>query len=370
MKRISKPYVLILAFMLCVLTFCSSNSTAASSKAVPGKVSLTKASSSAWNKITVRWKKASNATHYKIYYKAVGTSRWKLLASVASKRTSYTHVASKRHPIIVGKKYLYTVRAYNSHSKKYGKYPTKGLSASTKPAAVKMKKAALNSTNQSVTVSWKKAKGCNYYLVYRKTGSSAWKRVAKVSSSQTSYTDTAPVKGQTNTYRVRGYYSRTKTYGSYSSKSVSVRVPDSSSNAFPENHTWVEAWKPGEQEIWMDWTSTLPDGSTDPGSNTEIVTYINTCRQCGYFLGRDDELLALRLLNHIETSNCPGSYTLVPVTAVYRLLECTQCIAYKRGTFLHYIYPAYPNGNFTLLPSYVELTPEQIQELGLPRNGR
>lgn len=62
MKRISKPYVLILAFMLCVLTFCSSNSTAASSKAVPGRVSLTKASSSAWNKITVRWKKASNAT--------------------------------------------------------------------------------------------------------------------------------------------------------------------------------------------------------------------------------------------------------------------------------------------------------------------
>lgn len=126
MKRISKPYVLILAFMLCVLAFCSSNSTAASSKAVPGKVSLTKASSSAWNKITVRWKKASNATHYKIYYKAVGTSRWKLLASVASKRTSYTHVASKRHPIIVGKKYLYTVRPTTAVPKNMGSILPKG----------------------------------------------------------------------------------------------------------------------------------------------------------------------------------------------------------------------------------------------------
>ena len=61
----------------------------------PGKVKLTKISSSAYNKVKISWKKASNATRYAVYYKQSGTSKWKKLAAVKSGRTSYTHTSSK-----------------------------------------------------------------------------------------------------------------------------------------------------------------------------------------------------------------------------------------------------------------------------------
>ncbi len=125
-------------------------------------------------------------------------------------------------------------------------------------------------------------------------------------------------------------------------------------------HTWTDLGT----DIHMDWSGAAQE-DTGYTSNAEDVTSINTCRNCGYFLGRDESLLAERLWEHIESSDCPGSYTLVPVTAVYHLYECSECGAYKRGDFAYYEYPAYPNGNFTLPPSYIHLTEDQIQELGL-----
>lgn len=226
MKKKLKRSILMLFLAMIMITILPTSASAATSKTTPGKVTLTKVSSSAYNKITINWKKTSNATNYVIYYKKSGASKWTKLATVSSSKTSYTHTSSKKYPITVGQNYTYTVRAYNSKSKKYGSYNTKGLTSKTIPSTVKLGKATLNSSKTAVTITWNKTSGCNYYVIYRKAGSSSkWTKLATVKSSVLKYTDKNPVKGVKNTYTVRSYYSKTKVYGKYNTKGVSVTMP-------------------------------------------------------------------------------------------------------------------------------------------------
>ena len=224
-KKKTKYLHVLLAFILAAIVLCPASVSAASQK-TPGKVSLQKISSSAYNKINIQWKKTSNATHYKIYYKPYGGKKWTGLATVSGNTTSYTHTASKSKPIVVGRKYTYTVRGYNSKYKTYGKYDAKGLTTYTKPTTVQLKKASLNSDKASVTVTWNKIGSGDRYVVFRKTPGSGWTRLATLTNKNiTSYTDKHPVLGKTNTYTVRSYYSKTKVYGNYNSRGVSVNVP-------------------------------------------------------------------------------------------------------------------------------------------------
>lgn len=224
-KKKTKYLHVLLAFILAAIVLCPASVSAASQK-TPGKVSLQKISSSAYNKINIQWKKTSNATHYKIYYKPYGGKKWTGLATVSGNTTSYTHTASKSKPIVVGQKYTYTVKGYNSKYKTNGKYNAKGLTTYTKPTTVQLKKASLNSDKTSVTVTWNKIGSGDRYVVFRKTPGSSWTRLATLTDKNiTSYTDKKPVLGKTNTYTVRSYYSKTKVYGNYNSKGVSVNVP-------------------------------------------------------------------------------------------------------------------------------------------------
>lgn len=224
-KKKTKYLHVLLAFILAAIVLCPASVSAASQK-TPGKVSLQKISSSAYNKINIQWKKTSNATHYKIYYKPYGGKKWTGLATVSGNTTSYTHTASKSKPIVVGQKYTYTVKGYNSKYKTNGKYNAKGLTTYTKPTTVQLKKASLNADKTSVTVTWNKIGSGDRYVVFRKTPGSGWTRLATLTDKNiTSYTDKKPVLGKTNTYTVRSYYSKTKVYGNYNSKGVSVNVP-------------------------------------------------------------------------------------------------------------------------------------------------
>lgn len=188
----------------------------------PGTVKLSKISAPAYNKIKVSWKKASNATNYYIYYRKTGTKKWKKIASVKNSATSYTHKSSAKYPIIIGQKYDYTVKAYNSKAKKTGKYNTKGLSVKTIPnPATEISVAAKNG---KVNISWEKANGADKYIIYRKTSPTGkWVKLATV--SDTEYTDNNPIAKQDNYYTVRSYYSKTKTYGNYNQRGIEVYVP-------------------------------------------------------------------------------------------------------------------------------------------------
>lgn len=186
----------------------------------PGTVKLSSISAPAYNKINVKWKKTSGATHYIVYYKKEGTKKWTKIKTLDNSKSSYTHTSSKKYPIVVGQKYTYTVKAYNTKTKKAGSYNKKGLTVYTKPAMVKNIKAAYK--DGIVTLTWDKAAGADKYLVYRKDNGK-WKMLALKNSL--SYEDAAYKKGEVNTYMVRGYYSGKKTKGSYDKDGVSVKVP-------------------------------------------------------------------------------------------------------------------------------------------------
>ena len=162
---------LCLLFMLAVMLLPASIQAASA----PGTVKLSSISAPAYNKINVKWKKTSGATHYIVYYKKEGTKKWTKIKTLDNSKSSYTHTSSKKYPIVVGQKYTYTVKAYNKKTKKAGSYNKKGLTAYTKPAMVKNIKAAYK--DGIVTLTWDKAAGADKYLVYRKDNGK-WKMLA------------------------------------------------------------------------------------------------------------------------------------------------------------------------------------------------
>ena len=216
-KYLYALFAFMIAALICIPQALQMRTQAA---AKPGTVKLNSISAPAYNKINVKWKKTSGATHYIVYYKKEGTKKWTKIKTLDNSKSSYTHTSSKKYPIVVGQKYTYTVKAYNKKTKKSGSYNKKGLTAYTKPAMVKNIKAAYK--DGIVTLTWDKAAGADKYLVYRKDNGK-WKMLALKNSL--SYEDVAYKKGEVNTYMVRGYYSGKKTKGSYDKDGVSVKVP-------------------------------------------------------------------------------------------------------------------------------------------------
>lgn len=248
---------------------------AAVAKKKPGKVTLRKISSPAYNQIKITWKKTSNATNYVIFYKKQGARKWTKLKVVSSKTTSYTHKSSRKYPIVVGQKYTYTVRAYNNKAKKYGSYNTRGLTARTLPGTVKLKKASLNSKKTVATITWNKASGASHYAIFRKTGRSGWKKLGTLSSKYLKYNDRRPVTGTKNTYTVRAYYSKTRTYGKYNTRGVSVTLPKVKVSKLTLNRTSVSLTKKG-QTYQLKATASPSNATTKSvtwkSSNTKVVT--------------------------------------------------------------------------------------------------
>lgn len=124
-KGIIAAVAVILAIMLIVPVMMQTPSEAASKKK-PAKVTVTSVKASGTNKVVVKWKKAKHATNYRIYWKQAGAKKWRTLATVKSNRTSYTHKSSRKAKLVGGKKYVYTVRAYNRYGRKWGAYNSKG----------------------------------------------------------------------------------------------------------------------------------------------------------------------------------------------------------------------------------------------------
>lgn len=245
-KSILKKFAIAIASTSLALTapvtmpdaFSTMQTVEAATVKTPSTVTLSKISATAYNKIKISWKKASNATKYYVYYRKSGTSKWTKIASVKSTATSYTHKSSTKYPIIVGQKYDYTVKGYNSKTKKAGKYNTKGLSAATKPAMVMPYTVAIQKDN-TVKIYWDKTGGANKYVIYRKTSQfGKWNKIA--TTTKTIYIDTTPVGGKDNYYTVRSYYSKTKTYGDYYTVGNDVYVPKYTPTPSPKPTTKPE----------------------------------------------------------------------------------------------------------------------------------
>ena len=236
MKRKAKSVLTVLLAALMIMTMLPTTAFAASSKKTPAKINVTKVTAST-NAVTVSWKKASNATSYRIYYKQSTSKKWIAVANVSSSKTSYTHKNSKKYPLVGGKKYNYRVRAYNKSSKKWGSYSaTKTVTIPAVPSTVKMAKVE-RIANNKVNISWNKASNAtSYRIYYKKSGASKWTTLADVSSSKTSYTHTSSkkyplVSGSKYFYTVRAYNKNSKKWGGYNTKGISVTIPKKDSES-------------------------------------------------------------------------------------------------------------------------------------------
>ncbi len=203
--------------------------TAQAAATAPGKIKLKSIRAITNNRIQINWEKTSGATHYRIFYKQYGAKRWTVLKTTNANTTSYTHISSAKYPIKCGQKYTYTVRAYNSKTRKWGSYNTKGLTTSTVPTTVTLTDIKTNSAKTAVQISWDKAYGGNYYRIYRRTPNTRWNLIANVKSNVFSYMDRNPINGKNNIYTVRMYNSAMKVAGGYSTTGLSAAIPASES---------------------------------------------------------------------------------------------------------------------------------------------
>ena len=203
----------------------------AASKRTPTRPVITKVTATK-NSATVTWKKSKYATSYRIYYKQAGTKKWTTLATISSKKLKYTHKSSRKYPLKGGKKYTYTVRAYNKYGRKWSSYDTKGKTV-TIPAVPSIVKTRVKANNyKQTTVTWTKSiNATNYLVYYRSADTTKWTRIANVSSKTLKYVHKSsrkyPVEaGRTYYYMVRGYNKTFKTYGSYNKAGMQVVIPE------------------------------------------------------------------------------------------------------------------------------------------------
>ena len=230
-KGIIAALVVVLAIMLIVPVMLQTPSEAASKKK-PAKVTVTSVKTSGTNKVVIKWRKAKYATNYRIYWKQAGTKKWRTLATVKSNRTSYTHKSNSKAKLIGGKKYVYTVRAYNRYGRKWGAYNSKGKTVTIPAVPGKVNITQTNATSsRKVTITWDKTSNATSYRVfYKKSGAKKWITVANVSAAKNSYTHSNNKKtplaaGSKYVYTVRAYNKTSRKWGAYNTKGVVVTVP-------------------------------------------------------------------------------------------------------------------------------------------------
>ncbi|WP_343019484.1 Ig-like domain-containing protein [Blautia obeum] len=231
LKKI-KSHLAILLMLALAFTLLIPAPVQAASKKKPVKVTVTSVKTSGTNKVVVKWRKAKYATNYRIYWKQAGTKKWRTLTTVKSNRTSYTHKSNSKAKLIGGKKYVYTVRAYNRYGRKWGAYNSKGKTVTIPAVPGKVNITQTNATsNRKVTITWDKTSNATSYRVfYKKSGAKKWITVANVSASKNSYTHSNNKKtplaaGSKYVYTVRAYNKTSRKWGAYNTKGVVVTVP-------------------------------------------------------------------------------------------------------------------------------------------------
>ena len=206
MKKLLTSLILMLALLMPM-------SMVEAKSAAPSKVTVKSLKASGTTQITVKWGKAKNVTAYQISYRE-GSGKWKVIATVKSNKTSYTHKANFKG----GKKYTYQVKGYNSKTKKYGAAKAKSITLPPIPGTVKMTSAKFSGKN--VIINWKKTANATEYRVYYKASKNAkWKKIATVKPNKATYTYK---NGKAGFYTVAAYNKKSKKQGAYNTTGLQV----------------------------------------------------------------------------------------------------------------------------------------------------
>ena len=179
-----------------------------------GKSTVSKVSSTAYNKLKVSWSKAKYADGYAVYRSTSAKGSYQLVKTIGSGTTlSYTD-----GNLITGKTYYYKVRPFQmvGGSRKYGAYSSykSGKPVLTVPSLT------VKAGNKQVALKWKKVSGASGYQVYRANSKNGkYTLVASIKKGSTvSYTNKNLKAGKIYYYKVRAYrtVNNKKVYSSYS----------------------------------------------------------------------------------------------------------------------------------------------------------
>lgn len=223
-------FLAVILSMTLVVPLLLQSPTEAAIKRTPTKPVVTKVTATK-DSVTITWKKSKYATSYGVLYRAAGTKKWIRVKTVSSSTSKYTHKSSARYPLKAGKRYYYTVKAYNKYSKRTATdHSLKSVTIPVIPGTVKTVKVKANNYKQT-TVTWSKSGNATNYLIYYRPGSSKkWTRIAMVDSRAMKYVHKSsskyPLKaGNTYYYTVRGYNKVFKTYGGFNRTGIKVNIP-------------------------------------------------------------------------------------------------------------------------------------------------
>ncbi len=153
-----KIYRFILCTFMCMSIFFTCSAVVSAAPKV-AKVTNIKVSSVAANKVTLKWKKLSGVTGYRVY--RYSTNKKKYVYIGKTKKITFTEGS-----LTAGKTYKYKVRAYKTKNKKntYGAY-SDVVVATTTPKKVSGLKTTYVGTSV-VKLSWNKTKGATGYEVF------------------------------------------------------------------------------------------------------------------------------------------------------------------------------------------------------------
>lgn len=156
----------------------------------------------------VTWGAVEGADSYIVYRKTYDakTKKWGSWKNIESCALTMSYVDKSAKS---GTYYRYTVKAVNEAGN--SGYNTSGI----KTYFLATPTVSATNSNSGVTVKWSKSAGATGYIVYRKTGTTGWTKIATVKGAGTlSYIDKKASSGVTYRYTVKAYY------GSYTSSFV------------------------------------------------------------------------------------------------------------------------------------------------------
>ena len=169
------------------------------SEVSPGKPSSFQAKAEAYNRVKLTWKKVSGVSGYQIYRKEAG-GKYKKVCTASWDDTSWTD--KKVNP---GISYVYKIRSYSMVS---GTARCSGFSGEKKAKTTLSVPVVTVKVSPDLynTVNWKKFSGASGYMVYRKTASGKWTKLATVKKSSTiTYKDKKISANTIYEYMVRAY---------------------------------------------------------------------------------------------------------------------------------------------------------------------
>ena len=174
-------------------------------------------------KLTVSWKKAENAQKYMVYRKRTDGS-WKRIKTVTG--CTYTDLNTAFR-----KRYRYKIKAY----REFGGVKSESVFSEIKTCSVKLPKVSRpygvkirqkDENKSALTVSWKKAKNAQRYMVYRKKSGGSWHLIKTTSKRR--YKDKTTKFDKKYRYRIKAYgvFQGVKSKSRFSkTKSFKVKVP-------------------------------------------------------------------------------------------------------------------------------------------------